>query len=57
MKKKIANSFKHILTAAGKNWMEAMRYYSLQMVSTLTFKYSTRDMFAKHIPCFFVGVE
>ena len=25
MKKKIANSFKHILTAAGKNWMEAMR--------------------------------
>lgn len=24
MKKKIANSFKHILTAAGKNWMEAM---------------------------------
>lgn len=28
MKKKIANSFKHILTAAGKNWMEAMRYYS-----------------------------
>ena len=42
MKKKIANSFKHILTAAGKNWMEAMRYY----VSTLTFKYSTRDMFA-----------
>ena len=33
MKKKIANSFKHILTAAGKNWMEA-------------FKYSTRDMFA-----------
>lgn len=31
MKKKIANSFKHILTAAGKNWMEAMRYYSLQM--------------------------
>ena len=46
MKKKIANSFKHIFTAAGKNWMEAMRYYSLQMVSTLTFKYSTRDMFA-----------
>lgn len=32
MKKKIANSFKHILTAAGKNWMEAMRYYSLQML-------------------------
>lgn len=31
MKKKIANSFKHILTVAGKNWMEAMRYYSLQM--------------------------
>lgn len=31
MKKKIANSFKHILAAAGKNWMEAMRYYSLQM--------------------------
>lgn len=30
MKKKIANSFKHILTAAGKNWMEAMRYYSLR---------------------------
>lgn len=30
MKKKIANSFKHIFTAAGKNWMEAMRYYSLQ---------------------------
>lgn len=28
MKKKIANSFKHILTAAGKNWMEAMRYYT-----------------------------
>jgi len=26
MKKKIANSFKHIFTAAGKNWMEAMRY-------------------------------
>lgn len=24
MKKKIANSFKHILTAAGKNWMEAI---------------------------------
>lgn len=24
MKKKIANSFKHIFTAAGKNWMEAM---------------------------------
>lgn len=22
MKKKIANSFKHILTAAGKNWMD-----------------------------------
>lgn len=31
MKKKIANSFKHVLAAAGKNWMEAMRYYSLQM--------------------------
>jgi len=31
MKKKIANSFKHILAAAGKHWMEAMRYYSLQM--------------------------
>ena len=31
MKKKIANSFKLILAAAGKNWMEAMRYYSLQM--------------------------
>ena len=31
MKKKIANSFKHSLTAAGKNWMDAMRYYSLQM--------------------------
>ena len=31
MKKKIANSFKNILTVAGKNWMEAMRYYSLQM--------------------------
>lgn len=28
MKKKIANSFKHIFTAAGKNWMEAMRYYT-----------------------------
>ena len=26
-------------------------------IATLTFKYSTRDMFAKHIPCFFVGVE
>lgn len=24
MKKKIANSFKHIFTAAGKNWMEAI---------------------------------
>ena len=31
MKKKIANSFKRILTAAGKNCMEAMKYYSLQM--------------------------
>lgn len=31
MKKKIANSFKRILAAAGKNWMEAMKYYSLQM--------------------------
>lgn len=31
MKKKIANSFKHILAVAGKNWMEAMRYYSIQM--------------------------
>ena len=31
MKKKIVNSFKSILTRAGKNWMEAMKYYSLQM--------------------------
>lgn len=31
MKKKIVSSFKNVLTQAGKNWMEAMRYYSLQM--------------------------
>ena len=36
MKKKIANSFKHILTAAGKNWMEAMRYYSPVSYTHLT---------------------
>lgn len=29
--KKVVNTFKHALTIAGKNWMEAMRYYSLQM--------------------------
>lgn len=32
MKKKIANSMKRVFAAAGRNWMEAMRYYSLQMV-------------------------
>lgn len=31
MAKKIVHSFKHLLTEAGKNWMEAMRYYSLRM--------------------------
>lgn len=31
MAKKVVNTFKHLLAAAGKNWMEAMRYYSLQM--------------------------
>ncbi len=29
--KKIARSFKSVFAKAGKNWMEAMRYYSLQM--------------------------
>lgn len=31
MKKKIVHSFKKILIQAGKNWMESMKYYSLQM--------------------------
>lgn len=31
MKKKIVNSFKNVFVKAGKNWMESMRYYSLQM--------------------------
>jgi len=31
MAKKIVNSFRKALTIAGKNWMEAMKYYSLQM--------------------------
>jgi len=31
MAKKIVNSFKNALVIAGRNWMEAMRYYSLQM--------------------------
>jgi hypothetical protein len=31
MKTKIVSSFKKVLTKAGKNWMEAMKYYSLQM--------------------------
>ncbi len=31
MAKKVVNSVKHVLAVAGKNWMEAMRYYSLQM--------------------------
>lgn len=31
MAKKVVNSLKNVLAAAGKNWMEAMRYYSLQM--------------------------
>jgi len=31
MTKKVVNSVKHILIVAGKNWLEAMRYYSLQM--------------------------
>lgn len=31
MAKKVVNSMKKLLTSAGKNWMEAMRYYSLQM--------------------------
>lgn len=31
MGKKIANSFRHVLVKVGKNWMEAMKYYSLQM--------------------------
>lgn len=31
MAKKIANSVKRALVIAGKNWMESMRYYSLQM--------------------------
>lgn len=31
MAKKIVGSFKKVLHKAGQNWMEAMRYYSLQM--------------------------
>ncbi len=31
MKKKIVSSFMDVFTKAGKNWMEAMKYYSLQM--------------------------
>ncbi len=31
MAKKIVSSCKKVLTLMGKNWMEAMRYYSLQM--------------------------
>ncbi len=31
MSKKIVSSFKRAMLLAGKNWMEAMRYYSLQM--------------------------
>lgn len=31
MKKKITDSLKNVLAVAGKNWMEAMRYYSLQL--------------------------
>ncbi len=31
MAKQVVNSMKKILTAASKNWMEAMKYYSLQM--------------------------
>lgn len=31
MAKKVVNSVKHLLSSASKNWMEAMRYYSLQM--------------------------
>lgn len=31
MKKKIVNSVKSVLVMAAKNWMESMRYYSLQM--------------------------
>lgn len=32
MEKKIVNSMKRVLAAASKNWMEAMRYYSLQIM-------------------------
>lgn len=28
MKRKIVNSFKHVLTRMGENWIEAMKYYS-----------------------------
>lgn len=28
MKEKMANSFKKVFTKMGKNWMEAMKYYS-----------------------------
>lgn len=31
MAKKVVNTMKELLTIAGKNWMEAMRYYSLQV--------------------------
>ncbi len=31
MKKDVKYTFKCILNKANKNWMEAMRYYSLQM--------------------------
>lgn len=31
MAKKMVKSMKGLLSAATKNWMEAMRYYSLQM--------------------------
>lgn len=31
MKKNVFETMAHLATKVGKNWMEAMRYYSLQM--------------------------